>query len=1143
MTAVSRAYQRLGHENLGFLSESHGLMPIKAPQLRLPPGYEVWDEMAESLPELHRTLAVRRALEAMPLLSAAESDLPDEYLLRASVIIGMLAHSYYRVEANPPHKPMPEGIQRPWEEIARRLDRPAPHLSFIDLIMYNWRLIHPDRADPMRVDNLRLLVPAVDNREERIFYLTQVEMLAQSTPVISALVRAQEAVFQDDAEVLKRELLLITETLHLVTHQSFMSTNPNAYSDSYVDPVVWAKTVAPFAVPIQSGVVGSSGSAAPIFHVLDVFFSRQKYDTPVGQEMTHHRNWYPKHWRDFLAALAEISVSEYVEKRQDPNLKGMFKEATQAYLGNGGFLSRHRLKAYGYLDIAFKVGRSVTIAGFAGQFKDRTWDQIDHELAAAQEEREASFPQSAHHAGIKRVETINPAGDPARWVKRIVLDVSRTGIRYRPGDRCAVLPENSDDLIDRTLVALKARGDETIPLTSEWREAIHLRDGYQGATQLPLRMLLRFGCIRPVARPVARVLYAASLNSTLRHIIEARAEDQWELWDLLEMLNGAGFDPRGLWRALPGEREHICRVVPPESFRMYSISSRMGPGSADGASELHLTIGRLVYDTSDTQVSTDARRLGTASHFLGDRAAKPMEEMDKVALRLVHPSRFSLPDDPSIPIVMFAGGTGISPFQGFIRERAEQENAGENWLFFGARTPAEFYYREELQQMVAQGRLHVRLAFSREAVDVKFVSDGSAVHFVYVPGEKRHIRDEMLREENIRVLWDLLRSKKDGGRGAYFYVCGRPDFANSVKEAVKEILRRYSHGSEEEKEARARQTLYRLVGEQRYKQEIFTTYTGPLMNKRLTYDASDIVLHNGDELGYWMVIDGRVYDLTEFAHLHPGGFKVLRGYAGTDATPAYQKVLHHASPEIDAMLGMYEVGAVRRLDFGVEWGVVVGPQGLHYMPLAEVYTAWVRFLYTIVEMENALHNDFTLKHYALTRDESPASHSPFKLQFMLEVHDRFILNYIDGAMGQPLEDLWAITSGVCAQNEDVRWMHNTIESIRQRQEADTIIRFSNDLAARIQDIAQSGASEEDRKVAFVKECCALMEAEDKRFLQEVKMAVRAGIRVFEMHERDAIKRGSHQLLEAIRQIPRILEAYHGRILSGALHTLLTYTDR
>jgi len=1139
LTTASQENIRLGNENLGFLSELHGIMPVTPPLLHMPSGYEAWDEIAENLPELFRTIRVRQALDAMPVLSAAKADLPDEYLLRASVIMSMLAHSYHRVEADPPPNPMPESIQKPWEEITRRLNRPAPHLSYIDLIMYNWRLIDPQRADPMRVDNMRLLVPTVDNKEERIFYLTQVEILAQSAPIISALVRAQEAITQDNVEALKRELLLIADCLQHVTYKSFMNINPNPHSDSHVDPVVWAKTVAPFAVPIAKDSAGPSGTSAPIFHVLDTFFGRQNYDTRFGSEMLHLRNWYPKHWQNFIEALSEISIADYVESKGNPTLKGVFKDVTQAYAGESGFLSRHRLKVYGYLDIAFKVGRSVTITGFTGLFKDRTWDLVDLELAYSRDERETGFPRSNHYATVKSVDIPQADADKERWVRRVALDISNTGIRYQAGDRVAVLPENSEDLVDKTLTALKAKGYETIPLTVEWREAVNLREGYEGATTLPLRTLLKFGRIRPVDRLAAKILYAASLNGNLMKIVEARAEDQWELWDLVEMLSNAGFDPKRLWKGHPGEQEHICRVVPPELFRMYSISSSMERESIDGATDLNLTIGRLFYDTRDSEVSRGDKRYGTSSHFLGDRTSASLQEMNKVSLRVVHPPRFNLPKNPNVPVVMFAGGTGIAPFRGFIQERAKQKKIGDTWLFLGTRSKEDFFYRDELEKFAAQGQLNVRFAFSRDAVDAKF--DSTAGHFIFQPGEKRYIGDEIRREENANVLWDLLRSEKDGGKGAYFYVCGRTDFANSVMRAIKEILRRYSTGTEGEGEAEANRILYRLVGEERYMQDIFTTYTGSYIDSPKAYYASEIVLHNNTEKGYWMVLNGRIYDLTEFSQLHPGGFKIILGYAGMDATQAYQKVRHHINPEVDSMLGMYEIGVVRRLSFGMEWGVVVGPDGLHYLSLADGYRAWIRFLYNIVEMENALENDYSLDEQALTRDENPGSYSPLKLQFLLEAHERFMVNYVEGAMGKQLESLWAVTSGFCRQNQAVDWMKKSVNRIRQTEEADTVKRLRNELTVRIESLIKRGADENDPTVALVKDYIALLKSEDKRFLSEMKTALRAGVMIFEQYEQDTVKQGSAHLLEITQQIPKILETYHSRVLSRALRALLAYS--
>jgi sulfite reductase (NADPH) flavoprotein alpha-component len=725
----------------------------------------------------------------------------------------------------------------------------------------------------------------------------------------------------------------------------------------------------------------------------------------------------------------------------------------------------------------------------------------------------------------------------------VIFDISNTGIRYQPGDRVAVLPENSEDLIDKTLAALRAKGYETIPLTAEWREAINLREGFEGATSLPLRTLLKFGRIRPVDRLVAKILYVASLNGNLREIIEARAEDQWELWDLVEMLNKAGFDPKRLWKGHPGEQEHICRVVPPESFRMYSISSRMEPDSIGSAAELHLTVGRLLYETRDSEVSNGHERYGTSSHFLGDHSSVSAQELSRVSLRVVHPPRFNLPETPDTPVVMFAGGTGIAPFRGFIQERARQEKAGDTWLFMGTRTKEDFFYRDELEKIAAQGRLNVRLAFSRDAIDARFVSDADGGHFIFQPGEKRHIGDEMLREENASALWNMLRSKKDGGKGAYFYVCGRTDFANSVMRAVKEILHRYSAGSESEREAKVNQILYRLVGEERYMQDIFTTYTGSYIDKQQAYYASEIVLHNNAENGYWMVLNGRVYDLTEFSQLHPGGFKIILGYAGMDATQAYQKVRHHINPEVDSMLGMYEIGIVRRLSFGMEWGVAIGPDGLQFISLADGYRAWIRFLYNIVEMENALENDYSLEEQSLTRDENPGSYSPLKLQFLLEVHDRFMVNYVEGSMGKQLENLGAATSGLCRQDQAVDWIHKSVGKIRQTEEADTVKRLSNELATRIDKLVERGADENDPAVALVKDYCALLKREDKRFLDEMKTALRAGVMIFERYERDTAKQGGTKLVEIVQQIPKILETYHSRVLSQALRTLLAYSDR
>ncbi len=1035
-TAPSRAVllraattnQESGHENAGPVSEELGFVPVQPPLRDLPGTHRAWDETAHRLPDLIRTLTLRPALDALPLLSAEADNLPEEYLYRASLLLSQFAHTYYWVETDPPAC-VPACIQKPWEEVTRRLGRPAPFLSYNDIFLYNWQLRDPALPDPMRLENLDLLVPAAGNQAERVFLLAQVEIMAQAAPVVGAVVRAQEAVLRGDASALRSELLVILERLQHITNHSFLKIDPNPHSNTYVDPVVWAKTVARYAIPIKEGIPGASGTAAPIFQLLDVFFGRRRYDSVLGKDALHFRQWYPRHHREFLQAVERVPVGDFLDASGDSCLKGIFRTALDAYVGEKGFLGAHRLKVYGFLETAYKVGRSMTTGGFSGSFKERPWDEVDETLDTSRRERYEGLPAHCYYATIKSSAKTDETADD--WVKHVVLNTAGAGIRYEPGDRVGIMPENSDELVDKTLRALRATGEEPIRLDGAWRAAMRSERGYDGRDVLPLRALLMYGKIRPVLRTAAKALHAITASDRLKQILDARAGDQWELWDLLEMLWEGGFDTRRLWKAEPWEPESVCKIVPPEVHRMYSVSSAMGAVSDDAADELHLTVGGLQYETPDTPVSRAATRYGMASHFICRVIGRPADGDDRIALRIVRPSRFHLPGDPARPIVMFAGGAGISPFRGFLQERARNGTPGENWLFFGTRTRNHFFYRREIERLVGEGRLQLRVAFSGDDVSVRYERQaGGGGGFVFDPGARRMINAVIEEEENARQLWDLLRSEREGGKEAYLYVCGQTGFGVTVMNALKNVLRRFAPGPDEAaRDRQAREILYRLVADDRYMQDIFTSYSGTSREESATYHASDVALHNNPENGYWIIVSGRVYDVSEFLHLHPGGDMILRENAGLDATRAYQAVQHHLNSEVDAMLGMYEIGSIGRLDFHGAWGVAVGPDGLFYVSVEEAFRTWVRFLYFLVEMGNALAADFRFRDRVLTREADPAELSPLKTLLMIESHQRFLLHYFVGASGEDLQKLWAITIGLCAPQETVKRLQEEIDAV------------------------------------------------------------------------------------------------------------------
>ncbi len=88
-----------------------------------------------------------------------------------------------------------------------------------------------------------------------------------------------------------------------------------------------------------------------------------------------------------LSTLDEIRIDDYVQNSNSVPLKALYEDLRHGYAGPNGFLGRHRRKVQAFLEIAFKVGRTVTIGGFSGKFTERSWDEIDDELEAARLER------------------------------------------------------------------------------------------------------------------------------------------------------------------------------------------------------------------------------------------------------------------------------------------------------------------------------------------------------------------------------------------------------------------------------------------------------------------------------------------------------------------------------------------------------------------------------------------------------------------------------------------------------------------------------------------------------------------------------------------------------------------------------------
>ena len=142
---------------------------------------------------------------------------------------------------------------------------------------------------------------------------------------------------------------------------------------------------------------------------------------------------------------------------------------------------------------------------------------------------------------------------------------------------------------------------------------------------------------------------------------------------------------------------------------------------------------------------------------------------------------------------MVGPGTGVAPFRAFLQERLYHNSPGKNWLFFGeCNQKTDFFYEEFWSSLVAQQKLSLDLAFSRDQA-----------HKLYV--------QHKLLEKGADV-WSWLE------QGAFFYVCGDADpMAKEVEAAVLQIC--CSHGRLSFDEAKA--YIKKMRHEKRYLSDVY----------------------------------------------------------------------------------------------------------------------------------------------------------------------------------------------------------------------------------------------------------------------------------------------------------------------------------
>ena len=404
--------------------------------------------------------------------------------------------------------------------------------------------------------------------------------------------------------------------------------------------------------------------------------------------------------------------------------------------------------------------------GLAPQAEVAT-DMNRYEVTATGQRLHAGFFSAMDAAAYRMVENrelltrVVPNGAVAKSTRHIEFQLPE-GVTYRTGDHLALLPRNSAEIVGRAAALAELDLDELVVVRANTGASSHLpldtpfvvsellsaRVELQAPlTRVQIRKLAEFA-----TDPAEQAELAALAADGEKNVANYREQILFKRVSLLDMVQR--------YRSIDVPLNTCLDLLPGLTPRYYSISS----SPMAYPDRCSITVGVL---RAPARNGNGIFR-GTSSNFLA-RA-----EPGTMVPAFIRPPGlpFDVPQDPATPIIMIATGTGLSPFRGFLQERAAQgANAklGPALLIYGCRLPdSDFIYEDELRQFEADGVVDVVTAYSR-------VPDGTGGRV-----------QDAVRAQADRIL-ELTE------RGAVTYVCGGAGtVAPALRDAFADIYRQHA---------------------------------------------------------------------------------------------------------------------------------------------------------------------------------------------------------------------------------------------------------------------------------------------------------------------------------------------------------------
>lgn len=316
----------------------------------------------------------------------------------------------------------------------------------------------------------------------------------------------------------------------------------------------------------------------------------------------------------------------------------------------------------------------------------------------------------------------------AHPIHHLELALDTPDFPVQPGDAVGILADNPPDLVAMVLDRTGLSGERPVTVDGEALALVEALRQHRDLT-IPGSRFLETWAALSEAPALTAVLEAdaKSQRSFLR---------QRQIHDLLS-----------LFPARP-EPQQLVDALRPLQPRLYDVANSLS--ALDD--ELHLTVKAFHYPFGEREEG------GIASRYL-----LGLEPGDQVRLYPHRNSRFHLPEDPALPLLLIAEGTGLAPYRAFFQALAAEGRSTPCWLVFAEQHfEQDFLYQLDLQQARDQGVL--------QRVDTVF--------YQTQPG--RRLADPLLAQPDIVDDWLA--------RGAHLYLCGDKERLEQCETSLAEQL-------------------------------------------------------------------------------------------------------------------------------------------------------------------------------------------------------------------------------------------------------------------------------------------------------------------------------------------------------------------